>query len=322
MARELDGFMHESSFNTGKDGFPGTSIELGMWNNKYVALKYGLKQMHKKEAEIMAKIGFHPNVLQLEKQYQEGDIFIVLEGIKNGSNLEDFLDKKTKLSLDTCVAWLLQIALGLQHIHSRGIIHHDFKSANILLSSLGKEKNSKKGFIWDCVTLKICDFELSVDGDFGLKEQGSLRWMAPEVKYNSEFPITNKIDIYAFGLLFIDMIFCGRDAQCVQFLCPMKIFDLMYQCIDNDPNKRPTLDSIIETLSLSNFGPSVLGKLEIDLDILEQNCIQSNNNNTHTHNNTHNNHSNNKDNNTNYDQIQSMKTKLNTITEHYRNQEF
>jgi serine/threonine protein kinase len=242
----LTNFILTGSIDCGQDGFPGTYIEFGNWHEKNVAIKHGVNCLHEQEARILTRIGYHPNINQLLKDYEPGDDFIVLEAVGTGLTLEKVIEKNVQVSLDTCIDWLLQIAKGLKYIHEKGIIHHDIKSANILVN---EERN----------VLKICDFELAVESPFGLKYQGTARWMAPEVKYDSWMgaEITNKIDIYGFGLIFLDLIFCGRDSNVVKYLCPIKLFALMYQCIHQDAAQRPSIDKIIDILSLfPNIGPS------------------------------------------------------------------
>lgn len=281
MVDHLKGFTLDKIIYCGQDGFPGTSIELGMWHGRKTAVKYGIKQLHEHEALILSKIGYHPNIIQLIKAYEFGDCFIVLEGIENGLTLERVLERNTKMPLLLCVQWLLQLASAIKHIHNRGIIHHDIKSSNVLVSQ-DHFSEENQGL---CVatknqisTLKICDFELSVESEHGLKFQGSNKWMAPEVMYadkdGNSHGITNKIDVYAFGLLFIDLVCCGRDSNTTKYLCPVKIFNLMYQCISANPDERPSIDEVIEVLSQEDFGETILDELKTRMCDIESTIEQ------------------------------------------------
>lgn len=244
----LPNFVGSEIIDLGHDGFPGTVVEIGCWNNQKVAVKYGVKKLHQQEAAILTKLGEHPNIVQLLKKYEDGDCFLVLEAVGgnrggnrggNGVSLEKVIDKNVKIPFDKCINWLLQIANGIKHIHDKGIIHGDIKSSNILIDDGRTDER-----------MKLCDFELAVASSFGVKYQGTPRWMAPELKYDSlTTEITNKIDIYAFGLLFLDIIFCGREPIVVKYLCPTKLFDLMYKCSHQDVSQRPSIDEIISVLS-------------------------------------------------------------------------
>ena len=81
---------------------------------------------------------------------------------------------------------LLEVALGLQFLHSAGISHRDVKPANVLLDSE--------------IHAKISDFGIATR--FGMEGLtigiGTLRYMAPEVLFG---PYDERADIFAFGML-------------------------------------------------------------------------------------------------------------------------
>lgn len=280
----VDQFQLKHVINMSEDGFVGTIVEIGVWNGHTVAIKRGVKKLHKKEAGMLEKIGEHINIVKLMKKYNDGDTFIVLEGINNGFTLEDIISKNIKLPLKTIVNIIIQIANGLKHIHSKGIIHHDIKPSNILIDS-GKDGdcrddgniNNNAFSNLSNYSIKICDFELAIEGNNGLKEQGTSRWMAPELNSDNAVEPTNKIDIYSLGVIFISLIFSGRDVQLVKYLLPQNIFDIMYKCKDENPANRPSLDEIVYFLeNPSGFGKSAFetifeGKILSDD---EENMIQ------------------------------------------------
>jgi len=92
------------------------------------------------------------------------------------------------------------VANGLRYLHENGIVHLDFKPANILTNE-------------DCSELNICDFGLSVD----LKKdtsavrwrRGTPLWLAPEIAQQMsaekpEAPIDPcKTDIWALGQMLL-----------------------------------------------------------------------------------------------------------------------
>ena len=230
----MEDFILEESLNLGQDGFRGTVIEFGKWKGRKVAIKFGEMGKHKYEAGILRKLGKHSSIVELLKDYEEGERFIVLECVGDGRTLRDVFEEQMKLSLRECIDLLLQLAKGIQHIHYRNIIHHDIKDNNILL---------------DRNILKICDFELSVESENGIKGCGTAQWMAPEVSYDYDISsISNKIDIYGFGKIFIKMVFSGRDCDVVKYALPLELFNLMYQCTERFPENRPDIYKIITIL--------------------------------------------------------------------------
>ena len=85
-----------------------------------------------------------------------------------------------------------QILQGLQHIHSKGVIHRDIKSANILL---------KKG------TPKIADFgfaEFANERQGGGYNVGSPLYMSPEAYRKSQY--SEKRDCWAAGIILYEML--------------------------------------------------------------------------------------------------------------------
>ena len=61
---------------------------------------------------------------------------IVME-LGEGGNLHDALEKQNGVHLSENAVWryLLQICIGLQHIHSKKIVHRDLKALNIFLQN-------------------------------------------------------------------------------------------------------------------------------------------------------------------------------------------
>jgi len=85
-----------------------------------------------------------------------------------------------------------QIVKGLQHTHSKGVIHRDIKSANILL---------KKG------QAKIADFgfaEFASERHGGGYNVGSPLYMSPEAYQKSQY--SEKSDCWAAGIILYEML--------------------------------------------------------------------------------------------------------------------
>ena len=110
-----------------------------------------------------------------------------------GGSLTDVVTR-TKLTEGQIAAIVRETLEGLQHLHSRGIIHRDIKSDNILLSSKGQIKIS----MWSS---QDNDKALIIGtiADFGYCAQlvdvrakrttmvGTPYWMAPEVVTRKDY---------------------------------------------------------------------------------------------------------------------------------------
>mmetsp|Transcript_16942 Transcript_16942/g.25426 ORF Transcript_16942/g.25426 Transcript_16942/m.25426 type:complete len:455 (+) Transcript_16942:1829-3193(+) len=98
---------------------------------------------HRKEAlgelRALTEIRSSPFCIEYFKSWEhDGSLCILLELCDRGT-LEEYLISR-ELSENTIWAFSADLALGVSHIHSRGIVHLDLKPANIFLSSNGKLK--------------------------------------------------------------------------------------------------------------------------------------------------------------------------------------
>src|SRR6266542_4523071 len=145
---------------------------------------------------------------------------------------------------------LKNIVEGLDHIHNQNIIHRDFHSGNILyeneidiaISDLGISKSSTK----------------SIDNDNEV--YGDISYIAPEILQQKEYTIAS--DIYSFGMIMWELM-TGRmpfwdqndDIELIIKICrgfrppiiinaPKGYVELMQECWNSDPNKRPTANYI------------------------------------------------------------------------------
>jgi p21-activated kinase 1 len=105
----------------------------------------------------------------------------------------------------------VQTLHGLQHLHSKGVIHRDIKSDNILLSQEGNIKLSMlapRSLKCHCLTYWIADFGFCAQINESHSKRttmvGTPYWMAPEVVTRKEYG--RKVDIWSLGIMSIEMI--------------------------------------------------------------------------------------------------------------------
>ncbi|KAK2990546.1 hypothetical protein RJ640_019826 [Escallonia rubra] len=155
------------------------------------------------ELGIMAHIN-HPSTAKLIGYGVEGGMHLVLELSPHGSLASLLHDSKEKLEWSIRYKVALGIADGLLYLHEgcqRRIIHRDIKAANILLT---------KDF-----EPQICDFGLAKwlpeqwTHHVVSKFEGTFGYLAPE--YLMHGLVDEKTDVYAFGVLLLELI-SGRRA--------------------------------------------------------------------------------------------------------------
>lgn len=120
-------------------------------------------------------------------------------------------EKKTKYEtplFSESYIWDLfyQICLGLKHLHSKGIIHRDIKTSNILynenkdlMNNNGNSSNNDKNNI----IVKIADLGISyqVNNDISTNcdnNYGTPLYYSPEM-LNKDFVLNEKVDIWSLG---------------------------------------------------------------------------------------------------------------------------
>ncbi|MCP4627326.1 MAG: serine/threonine protein kinase [bacterium] len=148
----------------------------------------------KQEARALARLS-HPHIVQVYDFMQDcGQAWIAMELIE-GSNLADYLENKGVLPISETVRLATQMAEGLAYAHERGVIHRDFKPANVILSDDG--------------AVKITDFGLAKIAQSSVHTQigsllGSPAYMSPEQTQGKTVDAYS--DIYAAGVTFYEMI--------------------------------------------------------------------------------------------------------------------
>ncbi|CAB4420285.1 unnamed protein product [Rhizophagus irregularis] len=187
---------------------------------------------------------------------QKTNNFMMVMELKNGS-LRQCLNNNF-ISLDwNQKLWSLDcIVLGLRDIHNKGLIHQDFHCGNIL-SDFGRD-----AFITDLGLCQPANIKSSQNSN--KKIYGVLPYVAPEVLRGKEY--TQKSDIYGFGIIayeictgfppyydiahddFLAMKICNGLRPKSNYKIPQLIFDIINQCWDADPLKRPNADELHELL--------------------------------------------------------------------------
>jgi serine/threonine protein kinase/tetratricopeptide (TPR) repeat protein len=154
----------------------------------------------------------HPNVCRtydvfrhLEKGAEEEgqEILIVSMELLGGKTLSQEISEKGKLTAEQSLPIILQMVAGLGAAHQAGIVHRDFKSANVLL--IPSERSP------DGMRVVVTDFGLARETAAGaarltgtLDVIGTPAYMAPEQLNGGE--ISPATDIYALGIVMYEML--------------------------------------------------------------------------------------------------------------------
>ncbi|MCK4667903.1 serine/threonine protein kinase, partial [Candidatus Dependentiae bacterium] len=146
-----------------------------------------------REAKASALLN-HENIVQIiDFGKEDNSFFIALEFIDGGS-LKDLKDKTAKFPLEITLFIISEVAKGLEHAHSKGIVHRDIKPGNVMITSEGK--------------VKLTDFGLAQAKQFtSVTVTGSLigtpAYMSPEQAAGKK--VTQQTDIFSLGVMFYEM---------------------------------------------------------------------------------------------------------------------
>ena len=144
---------------------------------------------------ILSKIHHHEFVINyVEHGKIEGTPYLLMDYVES-SNLKLLLARSDEVLAENVAQILIDIALGLEHVHESGYIHLDFKPENILVT-----RNA---------AVRLIDFDLArpkppEPKKFSGKNPGTPAYMAPEHLRGQA--IDQRADIFAFGVTAYEML--------------------------------------------------------------------------------------------------------------------
>ncbi|XP_010537796.1 PREDICTED: uncharacterized protein LOC104812369 [Tarenaya hassleriana] len=222
-----------------------------------------------REAEILSKL-HHPNVVAFYGVVQDGPggtLATVTEYMVDGSlrhvlvRKDRYLDRRKKLII------AMDAAFGMEYLHSKNIVHFDLKCDNLL------------------VNLKDPSRPICKVGDFGLSKikrntlvsggvRGTLPWMAPELLNGSSNKVSEKVDVFSFGIVLWEIL-TGEEPYAnmhygaiiggivnntlrptIPSHCDSEWMELMEECWAPNPVARPSFTEIADRLRVMSNAAS------------------------------------------------------------------
>lgn len=153
----------------------------------------------------------------------------------------------------------MDAAFGMEYLHGKNIVHFDLKCENLLVNMRDPHRPVCK--IGDLGLSKVKQHTLVSGG-----VRGTLPWMAPELLSGKCTMVTEKIDVYSFGIVMWELLTGEEpysDMHCASIIggivnntlrpqiptwCDPEWKSLMQSCWAPDPSERPSFSEISQKL--------------------------------------------------------------------------
>ncbi|KAL6898032.1 hypothetical protein ACP4OV_006628 [Aristida adscensionis] len=251
----------------------GTDVAIKRINDRCFAGKASEQERMRtdfwNEADKLASL-HHPNVVAFYGVVLDGpggSVATVTEYMANGSlrqalqRNEKIFDRRKRLLI------AMDVAFGMEYLHGKNIVHFDLKSDNLLVNLRDPHR-------------PICKV-----GDLGLSKvkcqtlisggvRGTLPWMAPELLNGSSSLVSEKVDVFSFGIVMWELL-TGEEPYAdlhygaiiggivnntlrppVPESCDPQWRSLMEQCWSAEPSERPSFTEIGKSLRAMAASPT------------------------------------------------------------------
>jgi len=252
-----------------------------VYDGEYLGTRVAIKKLYFVDDDFMQKYieremdtltGLaHPNIVQLIGLCIETDDMYIVTEFVSGGDLRSKL-KETTLTIDwpTRLAIGRDIALAMNYLHSKNIMHRDLKSHNLLVAEGWK--------------IKVCDFGLARsapnDSDRNLMTiVGTNEWMAPEVAMGENYALS--ADVFSYGMVLFEIITREKppqrklkdmyafnneeyESQCSADM-PRELWKLLIECTSHTPQDRPTFKDVVKRLlqMIKEYAPAAGSAAEV-----------------------------------------------------------
>lgn len=235
----------------------------GTYNGENVAVKilerpennleraHSMEQQFAQEVIMLANLR-HENVVRFIGACRKPMVWCIVTEYAKGGSVRMSLARRRTMPLRLAVKHALDVARGMEYLHSYGVIHRDLKSDNLLIADK---------------SIKIADFgvaRIEVQTEGMTPETGTYRWMAPEMIQHRSY--NHKVDVYSFGIVLWELItgnlpFQNMTAVQAAFAvvnrgvrpaippdCPPSLAQIMTCCWDASPEERPSFSQVVQLL--------------------------------------------------------------------------
>ncbi|MBW2454042.1 MAG: protein kinase [Deltaproteobacteria bacterium] len=270
----------------GEGGFGQVYKAWDLWLHREVALKVrhpGKRadtQRMLAEARRIAGLN-HPNISTIYAVEEQDGLPVISMELLDGMPLSSWLSQG-RLTEDQVFSVAQQVALALAASHQHGVVHGDFKPANVVVSEGGIAKIVDFGLARAAPAPdddSTCSTESGPGAEHPTVDQysdgpvmfrGTPTYMSPEQADGVQPAAAS--DVFAFGLVLYEML-TGRRARKRRSLAkamhqvrhenlvplakrvPQSFRQALAACLRRDPARRPTMAELVEAFGGPSLGP-------------------------------------------------------------------
>ncbi|KAK3118998.1 hypothetical protein QOZ80_9BG0712150 [Eleusine coracana subsp. coracana] len=213
------------------------------------------------EASNLAELN-HPNVVAFYGAVLDGPggpVATVTEYMVNGSLRTALLKNAKSLDQRKRLVIAIDTAIGMEYLHKKNIVHFDLKSDNLLVNLRDPQRPICK--VSDLGLSKV-KYKTLISGGV----RGTLPWMAPELLNGSSNLVSEKVDVFSFGIVLWELL-TGKEPYAdlhygtiiggivnntlrppVPDTCDSEWRALMEQCWATEPSERPSFTEVVNRL--------------------------------------------------------------------------
>ncbi|HEY2840575.1 MAG TPA: serine/threonine-protein kinase [Pirellulales bacterium] len=217
--RQIGRFLIEREL--GRGGMGVVFLALDPKINRNVAIKIPrfeallsaeLRRRFLREAEAAARLS-HPHLVTLLEVGEDHAICYLASEFCSGPNLAQWLQgRSSPAPVDQAARIVMQLAEGVQHAHSRGVLHRDVKPSNVLLQPTSGVVSDDPLAEESTFIPKLTDFGMAKLLESAGDETrsgafiGTAAYMAPEQAEGRVSELDARTDVYALGVILYEVL--------------------------------------------------------------------------------------------------------------------
>ncbi|KAI8535059.1 hypothetical protein RHMOL_Rhmol10G0145500 [Rhododendron molle] len=249
---DLERLMRASAELLGR-GTMGTTYKAVMNNGVVVSVKrldagktaITSGEVFERHMEVVGGLK-HPNLVPVRAYFQAKDERLIIYDYQPNGSLFNLIhgSRSTRakpLHWTSCLKIAEDVSQGLAYIHQASkLIHGNLKSSNVLLGSDFEA----------CLT----DYALSVlaDSSSSTGDPDSEGYKAPEIRKSSGRRATPKSDVYAFGVLLLELL-TGKPPSQHPFLSPADMWDWVVAMREEDGGDDNRLCMLVDVAGICSL---------------------------------------------------------------------